>query len=366
MLQFKKAPKTAVVLFNLGGPDKLSSVRNFLFNLFNDKAIINLPQPLRFLLAKLISSRRDLKAQEIYKQIGGKSPLLDITISQADSLQRELSFYGDFKVFVAMRYWHPFALETSAKVKEYKPDSLILLPLYPQFSSTTSASSINDFLENYQPKNEKVKIICCYPESPEFIKSHGLLLKQTLEKIPLNQQEKVRILFSAHGLPMSVINRGDPYVFQVQLTATKIISCLRDLQKHSNFKIDSQVCFQSKVGPLKWTSPSLEQELRRAAHDKKIPVILPIAFTSDHSETLVELDLEYKELAHSLGIEEYHRVPALNINGHFIKSLAEICLNSLNDKISEPVQSNLSLGLRVCPKNFRLCPNSRFDKCTNS
>lgn len=351
------SPKTAVILFNLGGPDKLSSVRQFLFNLFSDKAIISLPQPFRYLIAKLISSRRNHKAQNIYRQIGGKSPLLDITLSQADSLQRELSFCGDFKVFVAMRYWHPMSPEIAAKVKQYKPDKLILLPLYPQFSSTTSASSIADFLKNYEIAAEKVKIVCCYPDHEDFIKAHGLLIKQVFDKIAPEKKSKIRILFSAHGLPMKVINKGDPYVFQINRTANKIINFLANFWKISVSEIDSVVCYQSKVGPLEWTSPSLEHEIRRVAIDKKIPVIVPIAFVSDHSETLVELDIEYRELAEKLGIHDYWRVPSLNVDGNFTKSLAEICKKTANSE-SEQVFCN-GESRRICPKNFRLCPNPK-------
>ena len=174
--------KTAVILFNLGGPDKLESVEPFLFNLFNDKAIIGLPQPFRFLLAKFISKRRVKKAQKIYQQIGGKSPLLDTTIAQADALEKELSFSGNFKVFVTMRYFHPFSEEVIKKVKEYDPNQVILLPLYPQFSSTTSESSIQDFLKKSLSdlKKATIKIVCCYPSEVEFIRSHSILIKQTI------------------------------------------------------------------------------------------------------------------------------------------------------------------------------------------
>lgn len=349
--------KTAVVLFNLGGPDHLSSVKEFLFNLFNDKAIISLPQPFRFLLAKLISSRREKKAQNIYRQIGGKSPLLDITLSQADSLQKELSSYGDFKVFVAMRYWHPMANEVAEKIKEYGPDKLILLPLYPQFSSTTTASSIKDFLANYKIEKSRVRIVCCYPVQEDFIMAHGLLIKQTIENLSAEKKSKIRILFSAHGLPMSVIKKGDPYVFQINKTAKKIVNCLANILDVSEEKIDSVVCYQSKVGPMEWTSPSLEHELKRVALDSKIPVIVPIAFVSDHSETLVELDIEYREMAESLKIHDYFRVPSLNLDKYFIKTLAQLCIEALNSK-DEKIICGGSAG-RICPNNFRLCPNQK-------
>lgn len=348
--------KTAVILFNLGGPDQLSSVKPFLFNLFNDKAIISLPNPFRYLLAKFISSRREKKAQGIYKEIGGKSPLLDITLAQADSLNRELSFYGEFKVFVAMRYWHPFVEKAIKQVKEYQPQQIILLPLYPQFSSTTTASSINNFIENFNDTKTSVKVACCYPTHPDFIKSHALQLKQIIEKIPAKNLCNIRILFSAHGLPKSVINKGDPYVFQVEETAKKVMEILPDICNEDKINhFEYKICYQSKVGPMEWTSPSLDQEIRSIALDKKIPIIVPIAFVSDHSETLVELDIEYRELAHNLGIKEYHRVASLNIDRSYINSLCDIVLS-----ISKNEEFDIFCGndpKRICPKNFKLCPN---------
>lgn len=352
MKNFNK--KTAVVLFNLGGPDKLESVEPFLFNLFNDKAIISLPQPLRFFLAKLISKKRVKKAQKIYEQIGGKSPLLEITLAQAHGLERELSFFGDFKVFVAMRYWKPFAEETAKKVMEYNPNQVILLPLYPQFSSATSDSSLKEFVQKLD-KKILTKIVCCYPTELDFIKSHSLLIKQTIMKLYEGNLQKFRFLFSAHGLPQKLINAGDPYVFQVNQTTNKIVKNLAEIFKTAEAEINFQVCYQSKVGPLQWTSPSLDHEIRRAALDKKIPVIIPVSFVSDHSETLVELDIDYKNLAQNLGIENYLRVPALNVDGHFIKALVEICKNA-NSNVESQIFSGQKIQ-RICPKEFKFCPN---------
>jgi len=354
--------KTAVILFNLGGPDKTESIKPFLFNLFNDKAIISLPQPFRFLLAKLISSKRENTAKEIYANLGGKSPLLDLTIAQADALEKELSFSGNFKTFVAMRYWEPFSHDIIKKVADYEPDQIIMLPLYPQFSSATSASSIADFANIFK-KNKylfkediKTKIVCCYPTQNDFIKAHCILIKKTLSKHYTDNLSDFRFLFSAHGLPQKIIDKGDPYVFQVRQTITEVVSALSSSLKVNEEEIDAQICFQSKVGPLKWTSPSLDQELKRTAFDNKIPVIVPIAFVSEHSETLVELDIEYKEKAEKLGITNHVRVPALNSDGHFINSLVEIC-----KKIDKNSDHNIFSGCspdRICPKKMKLCPNS--------
>jgi ferrochelatase len=342
--------KTAVILFNLGGPSNLEEVKPFLFNLFNDKAIISLPQPFRFLLAKLISHKRTPKSQNIYKQINNKSPILAITSAQAECLEKELSFYGYYQVFVNMRYTKPNSLEVVKKIKAYKPDNVVLLPLYPQFSSTTSASSINDFLANF--KNNDVKIICCYPTETSFIKAHSHLILAILQKLTQPELAKAKILFSAHGLPQKIINAGDPYVYQVEQTVAQVIANLQNLGYQN---LDYQICYQSKVGPLKWTTPSLEDSLRKTAIDNKIAIITPIAFVSDHSETLVELDIEYKELALELGIAQYHRIASLNLHNDFINSLTQMVLNTKQH------QNKFFCGtscLRNCPKNFKLCPNN--------
>ncbi len=369
--------KTAVILFNLGGPKNLDSVEPFLFNLFNDRAIIGLPQPLRFFLAKYISKKRVSKSQKIYAQIGGKSPLLDITTAQAYNLERELSFFGEFKVFVSMRYAEPFSDEVVKNVINYNPANAILLPLYPQFSTTTSESSLQDFSLKFvrEQKNLGIKInsrlICCYPVSAHFIKSHTLLIKQTLMKLYDGNLGKFRFLFSAHGLPQKIINAGDPYVFQVEQTTKKVVENLAQILEVDKNKIDFRICYQSKVGRLQWTGPSLDFEIRKVALDKKIPVIVPISFVSEHSETLVELDIDYKKMALALGVKDYLRVPALNSDGHFINALAEICKIAHLDLISsENVDGNSqskvcnddkNLG-RICPKKFVKCPNLKSCK----
>lgn len=346
--------KTAVILFNLGGPDSLSSVEKFLFNLFSDKAIIDLPQPLRFLIAKLISKRRAKKVQKIYAQIGGKSPLLNTTLAQAYALEKELSFFGNFKVFVSMRYFHPFAAEVIKEVKKYEPDKVILLPLYPQFSSATSRSSLQDFIEKFDAKIP-LKVVCCYPTQPEFIKSHAILIKQKIVQLYEQNLHKFRFLFSAHGLPQKLVNAGDPYVFQVTQTTEKIVENLAEIFSVQKNEIDFRICYQSKVGPLQWTSPSLDTALRCAILDKKISVIVPVAFVSDHLETLAELDIEYKNLALELGAKNYLRVPALNLEGHFIKALTEICKEA-NVGDESQVFSGVK-NLRICPKEFKFCQN---------
>lgn len=346
--------KIAIIVFNLGGPDKLSAVKPFLFNLFNDKAIINLPQPLRFLLAKLISSRREKKAIKIYEQMGGKSPILEITEAQAHCLEKELSFYGDFKVFVAMRYAKPRAAQVVGEVVEYNPKKIILLPLYPQFSTATTASSFEEFERKISYKMPKVALqkICCYPLEPEFILSHAKLMKQVFLKSPTQNFAEMRILFSAHGLPQKLIDQGDPYVFHVEKTANNVIESFSNLIGIDQSLIDFKICYQSKVGPLSWTGPSLEHEIRRCALDKKNPLIVPIAFVSEHSETLVELDIDYKNLAQEIGIKHYLRVPALNADGHFIKALKDMCLNAAK---SDAACFSGCKTKRICGAEYKKC-----------
>lgn len=346
--------KTAVILFNLGGPDKLSAVKPFLFNLFYDKAIINLPNPLRYFLAKFIAAKRNIKASEIYIKLGGKSPILEITNSQAEALEKELSFSGNFKVFTCMRYWHPMSYLVAKKVMEYGADEIILLPLYPQFSTSTTKSSFLDFENEIRKFNANIKIkkVCCYPTNHKFILAHSFLLQKTIEEVELShKKKKFRLLFSAHGLPQKLIDNGDPYVFQITKSTEAIIAELKKMARFKKHQIDYKICYQSKVGSLKWTSPSLDEEMERAAQDKIGVIIIPIAFVSDHSETLVELDVDFRKVAQEKNLPFYYRVKALNNNGYFIESLVEICKN-----VSQKNQfcSN-DLGSRICPKELNKC-----------
>lgn len=343
--------KIAVILLNLGGPDKLSSVKHFLFNLFNDPAIIRLYNPFRWLLAKLIASRREEKAKGIYSQMGGGSPIFDLTLRQAKALEDVLSNKKkdqEFKILVSMRYWHPFASEVIEKLRKFSPDEILLLPLYPQFSTTTTQSSLKEFaslLKKSDLKNVNLKSVCCYYQDPDFIKAQANLIKDKIDKF----KDKFRILFSAHGLPEYIIKQGDPYQFQIEETSKKIVKEL------AINKLDYVVCYQSKVGPLKWLGPSTEEELLKAAKENIAVVVVPIAFVSEHSETLVELDIEYKELFEQNCKKAYIRVPALNEEESFIQCLAnqvELMLNG-TPKVSK---DNLKLFTKsVCADNFVNC-----------
>lgn len=337
--------KTAVVLFNLGAPDKLSSVRPFLYNLFNDPAIISLPWPVRPLLALFISRRRTKTAQEIYAHLGGGSPLLQNTKNQADALEKELRKQGDYKVFISMRYWHPFSKQTVGEVKEWGADSVLLVPLYPQFSTTTTGSSFKDWEEEArrQGLDLPTKKFCCYPVLEGFVDQTVVDLNTFIEK---EQERGFRILFTAHGLPKKIVNGGDSYQYQVEKTAEKITSHL------ISGPYESVVCYQSKVGPLEWIGPSTESEIERAGRDQKGVVLVPLSFVSEHSETLVELDIEYKDLAEKAGVPFYIRRHTVSDSPLFINDLASKIL--LQKNRVEKVGSLCSKY--KCSENFSRCP----------
>lgn len=342
--------KIAVVLFNLGGPDSPDAVQPFLFNLFNDPAIISLPNPFRWLVAKMISKRRAPVAKEIYEHLGGSSPLLGLTQEQADALANSLNASGlvEAKVVIAMRYWHPFADEAVRDVTAFDPDEIILLPLYPQFSATTSGSSIKDWSEKAKAAGltKQTKAVCCYPTDQGLVKAQVSLIRKTLADIPEGQ--KVRVLFSAHGLPKKVVEGGDPYQWQVEQTSNAVAQAL------AIDGLDWVVCYQSRVGPLEWIGPSTEDEIKRAADDKVALVIIPIAFVSEHSETLVELDIEYRELADDVGVPGYYRVPAVGTQSDFIQGLSDIVLQTVNGSCAIGCGHSASA---ICPKGFGNCPN---------
>jgi len=333
--------KKAVILFNLGGPDKLKNIKPFLFNLFNDPAIINIPSIIRYPLAKFISKKRTPIAKNIYKEIGNKSPILKLTQDQAKSLENNLSKKGDYKCFVVMRCWHPRASDVIKKVREYNPEEIILLPLYPQYSASTSGSSIDEWSDLCKKENYhvKTKTICCYPTENNFITSHILLIKKTLNTIKDNN---FKLVFSAHGLPKNKIKKGDPYQWQVEETVKKIMSNLENENLHY------VISYQSRVGLLKWIGPSTDEVIIKYSKEKKGIVIVPIAFVSEHSETLVELDIEYKKLAEKNGCVFYKRVPALGIEENFIKGLTELVLK-------QETRGNFVSSL-MCPNKYVKCP----------
>lgn len=337
--------KIAVVLFNLGGPDSLEAVQPFLFNLFNDPAIIGLPSIIRTPLAKFISKKRAAKkAIPIYEAMGGRSPIMPETQAQADALEHSLKAFCDAKVFICMRYWHPMSAEVVRAVKEFAPERILLLPLYPQFSTTTTESSLKDW--HAQAKKQKLNVptqaVCCYPTQPEFVQSYAQLIKAKYEEAA--QHGTPRVLFSAHGLPEKIIKKGDPYQWHVEETTKAIVAAL------GIENLDFINCYQSRVGPLKWIGPNTEKVIEETATRGQPIVLAPIAFVSEHSETLVELDIEYKELAEAHGLHHYFRVPTVSVNAHFIAALTDICLSLTTE---QRICSHT--GARLCPTPWKKC-----------
>jgi len=312
--------RLAVVLFNLGGPDSLKAVKPFLFNLFRDPAIIQLPALLRLPLATLISTTRNKAAQANYARMGGRSPLLPETEAQAKALEAELKAQGrDVRVFIAMRYWKPFADETAKQVAAFAPDEIVLLPLYPQYSTTTSGSSIKDWARAYKGPG-RTRAVCCYPTAAGLAEAHAAEIRKVWEAA--GSPTNIRLLFSAHGLPRKIVDEGDPYQAQIEATAGAVAYHLPEL-------FDRRVCYQSRVGRLEWLGPSTEDAIREAAADGKGVLVSPIAFVSEHVETLVELDHEYAELAKGLGLPHYLRARTPGVEAPFIADLAAAVVGAL-------------------------------------
>jgi len=343
--------KKAVILFNLGGPDKLENVEPFLFNLFNDPAILNLPSFIRYPLAKLIANRRAPTAKKIYQELGGSSPILKLTEEQSFSLEQSLNKNdkdSEYKCFIVMRCWHPRAENVINQVINFNPEEIILMPLYPQYSAATSGSSIKEWNDVCKKNNFKVKTstICCYPTDKNFIEAHkNEIIKKTKD---LNN---FKLIFSAHGLPEKNIKKGDPYQWQVEQSVDKIVKSL-NIQD-----LDWILSYQSRVGPLKWIGPSTEDIIVENSKLGKHIVLVPIAFVSEHSETLVELDIEYKELADKNGCKNYSRVPALGTNENFIKAMSDLIINkqeyNFNGEIFPPKTQ--------CPNQFKKCPCINYE-----
>lgn len=317
--------RIAVVLMNLGGPDSLDAVRPFLFNLFSDPAILRLPAIFRLPLAHLITWRRTRVAREIYRRLGGGSPLLTNTQAQARELEAVLG--SEHRCFVAMRYWHPTSEETAAEVANWAPDEIICLPLYPQFSTTTTASSLAAWrtAARHYEIERRARTICCYPSDQGFVEAVAGLIRPVLDSA-VGCDKPPRLLLTAHGLPKKIANAAEPYPRQVELTASAVIAAL------DRPGLDWQICYQSRVGPLEWIGPATEDEIRRAGRDGVPLVVAPISFVSEHSETLVELDLDYRRLAEASGVPAYCRVPTVGVEPGFIQSLARLVSRARTEK----------------------------------
>jgi ferrochelatase len=341
--------RVAVVLFNLGGPDGADAVEPFLRNLFSDPAILRVPGFVRGVLASFIASRRAPKTRAIYARIGGQSPILAQTRAQAEALDTALaarqSAY-DCRSFIAMRYWHPFSAEAAAAVKLFAPHRIVLLPLYPQMSTATTESSVVDWQRTALSAGLDVptQAVCCYPTQDGFIAAATALVREAYEAAAAGGP--TRVLFSAHGLPEKVIRAGDPYQWQVERTAARIVAAL------AIPGLDWSVCYQSRVGPLKWIGPATDSEIVRAGRDRRAVVLFPIAFVSEHSETLVELDMDYGALARASGVRDYRRVPTVGVHEMFIDGLADLVLRTLADV--RPVCNDGSMP--ACTDPFVTCP----------
>ena len=343
--------KKAIILFNLGGPDKIENVEPFLFNLFNDPAILNLPTLLRYPLAKLISNRRAPVAKKIYAELGGSSPILKLTKEQSGALEIKLNqtqTEDEYKCFIVMRCWNPRAKDVIKDVLLYNPDEVVLMPLYPQYSAATSGSSIKEWKDVCKKNNYNIKTstICCYPTDQNFINAHT---KEIIKKI--KNLKNFKLIFSAHGLPEKNIKKGDPYQWQVEQSVKKIVESLNDKN------LDWILSYQSRVGPLKWIGPSTEDIIIENSKIGKHIVLVPIAFVSEHSETLVELDIEYKQIADANGCKNYTRVPALGVNEDFIKAMSELIIKKNEYKIND----NLYPPKIQCPSNFKKCPCLNYE-----
>ena len=312
--------KTAVVLFNLGGVESLDKVQNFLLNLFGDRDIIRFPfgKMGQFLFSRLIVKLRLKSVTEKYRQMGGRSPILDITQAQAEALQKTLG--NNYQVFVINRYSEPRVQSVAPQLESF--EKIVLLPLYPQYSTTTTLSSLNDFYRFYRGPREKIKLIEFWYYDELYLNAWVELIQTSLKSF--ENPEAVHILFSAHSLPKKVIRQGDPY--QKQLEAQ-----LEMFHKLLHVSKPLKLCYQSKVGPIPWLEPSTQSVLKEIAKEPEAEVlIVPISFVSDHFETSYEIDIEFRELAHQLGIKTFKRVPSLNVHSAFIEALSQLGKKNTN------------------------------------
>jgi len=327
----------AVILFNLGGPDSLEAIRPFLFNLFSDHDIFKMPVGQKF-FAKIMSGFRAPAVREKYKRIGGKSPINDWTQLQQSMLQQELQeVFAGIEVYTAMRYWHPTIKDIAEKVSEKGFDKVVLLPLYPHYSKTTTGSSFNEWKRVYKGDAGKLTYVYDYFDNRRYIDALNERIDETILRFPENVRDDIQLLFSAHGLPESIAEQGDPYPKQIE----KTIACV---MKARNFSHEYHLCFQSKVGPAKWLKPSTDEMIRDLAEKrKKQLLVIPISFVSDHIETLFELDIEYRMVADEAGIENYIVMKGLNNSKTFVTALKELAVQAFHNQSvieSEPVAIN--------------------------
>jgi ferrochelatase len=353
--------RLAVVLFNLGGPDGPEAVRPFLVNLFTDPAILRFPAFIRQPLGRLIAARRTKAASENYAILGGKSPLRELTEEQGRALEVALAEEGvEARCFVAMRYWHPFTEAALQEVMAWGPDEVVLMPLYPQFSTTTTGSSLGVWHAAAAKAGFSVptSTLCCWHSDAGFAEATAAIVRRAWAeaRAAVPEGTKLRLLFSAHGLPEKIVKSGDPYQWQVERSVAAVVEAL------AMPGLDHALCYQSRVTPQKWLGPSAEEEVARAGAEGVALLVCPIAFVSEHSETLVELDVEYRELAHAKGVPGYFRVPAQNSDPAFIRAVSALVQGVRRETRGSRDASGGKLcsfaGGRQCPKAHSGCPHT--------
>lgn len=321
--------RIAVVLFQLGGPDTLEAIEPFLFNLFSDPDIIDFPFARigRKPLARLISSTRARKVQHHYAAIGGGSPLRRFTEQQARSLQLKLTKCGlDARCFVAMRYWHPFTEEAIEQLRAAECDEVVLLPLYPQYSSTTTGSSLNEWRRKF-PHDLPTRSVDAFYRNPTYLNALAEKVDEALTRFA--ERDRVHLIFSAHSVPVSVIEKGDPYQAQIEETVRLLIDV-------GDWPNPHRICYQSKVGASRWLQPSLHRTLRDLSADMVRQVcVVPVSFVSDHVETLGEIDHHARQEAMALGIERFEMTEGLNNSPKFINALAELVGSAIGVDLSK-------------------------------
>ncbi len=316
----------AVVLLNLGGPEDLSSVRPFLYNLFSDRDIIPLgPKFMQKPLAWLISTMRAPKTRRAYALIGGSSPILKITFEQARALQKALAEEGlQTEVFVGMRYWRPFIEDAVKKAQQMGFKRIFGLSLYPQYSRATTGSSLRAFQSACLASGFQCRVVKQWYDNPYYIQALALSIKKVLKDLP---PQGTCLLFSAHGLPVKFIEQGDPYKDQIEQTVSLV---LEELKKDTPMPEIVQISYQSRTGPMQWLEPYTDDAIRKCAfRDLKRVVVVPVSFVSDHIETLYEIDILYKDLAEHCGVELF-RTEALNTQPYFINALKDIVLKYID------------------------------------
>jgi ferrochelatase len=328
--------RVGVVLFQLGGPDSLDAIEPFLYNLFCDPDIIDFPfaRLAREPLARLISSRRAGKVRKHYQEIGGKSPIGEVTARQARALEAELSKSFTARVVVAMRYWHPLTEAAIRELAAFAPEEIVLLPLYPQYSSTTTGSSLNEWQRQF-PRQQAatVHVVREFHDQPLYLDALVERIEQGLGRFRRSNGHAARVptdvhlLFSAHSIPVSVIHGGDPYQAQIEATVKAVMERGRWANPHS-------LCYQSRSGPGRWLQPFIHETLQEiAARGAERVLVVPIAFVSDHVETLHEINIEAREQAEALGIQQFETMEGLNDSPSFIAALADLVLRKVGVKV---------------------------------